>query len=137
MAKVEIQIYYKSRVGMAVNLALCIECAHGWDCRLKLSVFVDYRKLLLLQKCSSSAAYPTCWLYEDVDIEAVDDKRELGADVTGIVLSRSGWWSHQVSYLHTPEKRYSSLSSIQPMWRSSVLKVTEPVIVYITALTLY
>jgi len=33
VTKVETQIYYKSRVGMPVNLALCIEWAHGWECR--------------------------------------------------------------------------------------------------------
>jgi hypothetical protein len=62
MTKVETQVYYKSRVGMPANLALCIVWARDWECRLNISVFVVYRKLLLLQKYSSSAAYPTGWL---------------------------------------------------------------------------
>lgn len=117
---------------MPVNLALCIEWAHGWDCRLKLSVFVDYRKLLLLQKCSRSAAYPTCWLlwrrgYWGSWRQAWvgcgrygDRPLEIGLVVASGKLS---------AYF---QKRYSSLSSVQPMRRSSVLKVTEPVIVYVT-----
>jgi len=79
ITKVEIQIYYKNRVGMPVNLALCIEWACGWDCRLNYNFQFS---LIITAGCcycrSVLARLPSRHVgcNEDVDIEAVDDKRE-------------------------------------------------------------